>query len=193
MRDLVVHGDDLIVATHGRSFWVLDDMTPLRQITDEVVRADAYLFRPADAINMAPGSENGTPQPRDEPLAENPPFGAIIDYYLKGAAPGPVTLEILDPAGDVVRRYSSEERPTPVDPNTLSVQALWRPTPEPLSAAAGMHRWVWDLRPTPAPSAGRGGGPGGALVLPDVYTVRLTAGGKSYTQPLRVKMDPRVR
>jgi hypothetical protein len=108
------------------------------------------------------------------------------------AAPGPVTLEILDRAGDVVRRYSSEERPTPVDPNTLNVQAIWRPTPEPLPAAAGIHRWVWDLRPTPAPSDGRGGGPGGALVLPGAYTVRLAVGGKSYTQPLRVKMDPRV-
>src|SRR5260370_13813045 len=105
MRDLAIHDNDLIVATHGRGFWVLDDMTVLRQVNDDVGRADAFLFRPADAINMPPGGENGTPLPRDEPLAENPPFGAIIDYYLKSAASGPVTLEVLDPSAEAFRRY----------------------------------------------------------------------------------------
>jgi hypothetical protein len=199
MRDLAIHGEDLIVATHGRGFWVLDNITALRQITDEVAKADAYLFRPSDAINMAPGSEYGTPQPRDEPLAENPTYGAMIDYYLRSAASGPVTLEILDGGGELVRRYSSEDRPPEVNPDLLNIPAFWRRTPEPLSGAPGMHRWVWDLRPTPTGGRGRGGGGGGfgrggeARVLPGSYAVKLTVGGKSYTQPLQVKMDPRVK
>ena len=200
-RDLVVHEDDLIVATHGRGFWVLDDITLLRQLTAEVVGADAYLFRPADAFNVPPPSENGTPKPRDEPLAENQPYGAMIDYYLKSAATGPVTLEILAPSGEMIRRYSSEDRTPPVDPNTLTIPAFWVRTPAPLSAAAGMHRWVWDLRPTPParPAGGGGGGGGGVFgagrptTLPGTYTVRLTVGGQSYTQPLRVKADPRAK
>jgi photosystem II stability/assembly factor-like uncharacterized protein len=198
MRDLVIHEDDLIVATHGRGFWVLDDITSLRQINDEVASSvTAYLFRPADAINMPPPSENGTPQPRDEPLAENPPYGAIIDYYLKSAASGPVTLEILDPAGEPIRRYSSEDRTPRANPDTLNIPASWVRAPEPLSAAAGMHRWVWDLRPTPPADRPAGGGGGGrevaAAVLPGTYMVKLTVGGKSYTQPLIVKMDPRMK
>jgi photosystem II stability/assembly factor-like uncharacterized protein len=203
MRDLAIHGDDLIVATHGRGFWVLDDITVLRQINDEVASAGAHLFRPADAIIIPPPSENGTPQPRDEPLAQNPPYGAIIDYYLKSAVSGAVTLEILDPAGEVVRRYSSEDRPTPVNPETLNIPAFWRPTPEPLSSAAGMHRWVWDLRPTPAAdrgprgAGGGGGGGGGRGATPQVpagiYTVKLSVEGRSYSQPLRLLMDPRSK
>jgi photosystem II stability/assembly factor-like uncharacterized protein len=202
VRDLVIHEDDLVVGTHGRGFWVLDDITALRQLSDEIMTSAAYLFRPADTYNLPPGSENGTPQPRDEPLAENPPYGAIIDYYLKSNANGAVTLEILDPSGAVVRRYSSEDRTPPVDPNTLNIPASWVRTPEPLSAAAGVHRWVWDLRPTPPPPRGAGGGGGGgggifggrgATMLPGTYTVRLTAGGKSYTQPLRLKPDPRAK
>ena len=202
MRDLVVHGDDLIVATHGRGFWVLDNITPLRQIGGLVANVDVYLYRPADAINTAPSSEYGTPKPRDEPLAENPPYGAMIDYYLKSAASGPVTLEIIDAGGELVRRYSSDDRPPEVNPELLNVPAFWRRTPEPLSVAAGMHRWVWDLRPTPTGGGGRrGGGAGGfgrggeARVLPGVYTVKLTVGGKgsAQPQPLVVKMDPRSK
>jgi photosystem II stability/assembly factor-like uncharacterized protein len=204
VRDLVIHRDDLIVATHGRGFWVLDNITALRQIDAEMSKSNAFLFKPAIAINVVPGSDNGTPQPRDEALAENPPFGAVIDYYLKSAANGSVTLEIMDPAGEVIRRYSSDERPTPVDPNTLNIPAFWRPTPEPLSAASGMHRWVWDLQPTPPPATqrrqggGGGGGGGGfgfnrATVLPGRYTVRLTVDGQSLTQPLIVEPDPRSK
>jgi len=196
MRDLVIHGVDLLVATHGRGFWVLDDITALRQINDDVAKAEAFLFRPADAMNIAPGSDYGTPKPRDEPLADNPPNGAIIDYYLKTATPGPVVLEILDAAGETIRRYSSEDRSPPVNPDTLNIPAFWRRTPEPLPARAGMHRWVWDLRPQPTGGAGRGGGPGRSVedrVLPGIYSVKLTANGKSYTQPLMVKMDPRSR
>jgi photosystem II stability/assembly factor-like uncharacterized protein len=202
VRDLVVHGDDLIVATHGRGFWVLDNITALRQIDGEMANSNVFLFKPAVAINVVPGSDNGTPQPRDEALADNPPFGAVIDYYLKSAASGAVILEILDPAGDVIRRYSSDDRPTPVDPNTLNIPAFWRPTPQPLSAASGMHRWVWDLRPTPPATTqrGQGGGGGGGgfgfdrpTVLPGRYLVKLTVGSQSLTQPLIVEPDPRLK
>jgi photosystem II stability/assembly factor-like uncharacterized protein len=199
VRDLAIHGDDLVVATHGRGFWVLDDITPLRQ-AEEVTKASAFLFRPADAIILPPYSENGTPQPRDEPLAENAPYGAIIDYYLKSDASGPVVLEVVGPAGDVVRRFSSEDKLTTVDPNTLDIPASWVAAPTRLPASAGMHRWTWNLRPPPPSDTGRGvvaaavfGGRGVPPVLPGTYTVRLTVGGKSYTQPLRVKADPRAK
>jgi photosystem II stability/assembly factor-like uncharacterized protein len=200
MRDLAIHNDDLIVATHGRGFWVLDDMTALRQIDDEVAKANAHLFRPADAFNLPQSSDNGTPMPRDEPLAENPPYGAMIDYYLKSRVDGPVTLEILDPSGVVIRRYASDDKYPAVDPNTLSIPAFWVRAPEPLSTSAGMHRWIWDLRPTPPPRTGGGGGGGGgfggrgaANVLPGIYSVKFTVDGKSYTQPLMVRMDPRTK
>jgi photosystem II stability/assembly factor-like uncharacterized protein len=224
MRDLAIKGDDLIVATHGRGFWALDDMSVLRQIDTQSGAADALLFKPADALELPAPSEQGTPLPKDEPFAENPPTGAILDYYLKGPSSAPVTLEIADASGATVRRFSSEDRPQPRDPNTLTIQTVWAPTPEPLSAAAGMHRWVWDLRGGLAASArsaqsgaqgargarggaggrgaggaagagafgGGGFGRGGApMVAPGTYTVRLTVGGKTLTQPLVVKPDPR--
>jgi len=199
MRDADVHGDDLIVATHGRGFWVLDNISALRQINADVASGSAHLFQPADAILMTPGNDNGTPMPRDEPLAENAPAGATIDYYLKSNATGPITLEILDPAGEIVRKYSSEDKGPPVNSDTLNIPAYWVRPFEPLSTAAGMHRWIWDLRPTPPPrpAGGGGGGFGGRgavpMVLPGIYMVKLSVGGKNYTQPLVVKMDPRTK
>jgi photosystem II stability/assembly factor-like uncharacterized protein len=197
IRDMVIHGDDLIVATHGRGFWVLDDITPLRQLSDEVVRARAYLFRPADAYSIPQPSENGTPQPRDEPLADNPPYGAMIDYYLKSASSGAVVIEILDPSGAVIRRYSSEDKTPPVNPDALDIPVSWVRPPETVPTTAGTHRWIWDLRPTPpATGSARGGGgifgPRVPIVLPGTYTVRLTVDGKQLTQPLRIKRDPRA-
>lgn len=189
MRDLAIHGDDLIVATHGRGFWVMDDITALRQIDEAVATSDAHLFRPADAIDVIAGGDNGTPTQKDEPQAENPPSGAIIEYYLKAASSSPLTIEILDATGNAIRRYSSEDRPAQADPATATVSALWQVAPEQLSTAPGLHRWVWDLRPTPA--AGRGGRGGGPPVATGTYTVKLTANGRSFTQPVRVKPDPR--
>ncbi|HEY2962245.1 MAG TPA: hypothetical protein VGJ37_07500 [Pyrinomonadaceae bacterium] len=204
MRDLAIHSDDLIVATHGRGFWVMDNVTALRQISADVAKANAHLFQPADVVLLTPGSDNGTPMPRDEPLAENAPYGAMIDYYLKSNPSGPVTLEILDPAGELVRKYSSEDQGVAVNPETLNIPAFWVRPFEAISNATGMHRWIWDLRPTPvlrAPGAGGGGGGGGgfggrggaSVVLPGVYTVRLSVDGKTYTQPLVVKLDPRTK
>ncbi len=199
MRDLAIHGGDLIVATHGRGFWVLDNISALRQITDEVAKSPVHLFSPAVAVEVIAGSDNGTPMPRDEPLAENPPVGAAIDYYLKSSPSGPVTLEIIDPAGEVIRSYSSDDKPQPVNPDTLNIPAFWVRRQEPLSNGAGMHRWIWDFRPTPPTrAAGAGGGGGGfgrggaAVVLPGDYRIRLTVEGKTYTQPLKVRADPRV-
>jgi photosystem II stability/assembly factor-like uncharacterized protein len=196
MRDFAIHGDDLAVATHGRGFWVLDDITVLRQINAASAGTAAILFKPADAVTMAPGSDYGTPMPKDEPFAENPPSGAIIDYYLKSPATGPVTLEILDPAGQTMRRYASDDRIPSINPDALVFQAIWVPQREPLPASAGMHRWVWDLRgPAPVGAPQRGGGffrSRGATAQPGTYTVRLTVEGTSYTQPLVVKPDPRT-
>lgn len=200
MRDLAIHDNDLIVATHGRGFWILDNISALRQIDDDVARSDAFLFQLVEAFKFPVPTENGTPLPLDEPHADNPPYGAVIDYYLKSTPSGRVTIEILDAAGEVFRRYSSEDPVQQPDLQTLNVQPVWRPAPPVLPKSAGMHRWVWDLRPTPTGERRRpGGGAGGFeersqlnLASPGMYTVRLTVDGKSYTQPLRVKLDPRT-
>ena len=195
MRDMAIHGDDLIVATHGRGFWVLDDIAPLRQISEKIAQADGYLFRPADAVRMHAGADYGSPTPKDEALAENPPVGAMIDYYLKSAASGPVTIEIFNGKNELVRRYSSEDHPPAVKPETLEFPAFWRPTPVVVPIDAGMHRWIWDLHYTPSPGGRRFGGfgfgAGGVQALPGTYTVKLTVDDKTYTQPLTMKMDPR--
>jgi hypothetical protein len=202
MRDLAFKDNDLIVATHGRGFWVLDNISALRQLSTAMAREDAVLFQPTDAIQIITGGDNGTPQPRDEPLADNPPAGAMIDFYLRRNASGPVTLEIIDPSGEVIRKYSSEDKFPAVDPDRLNYPPFWARTQEPLPATAGMHRWIWDYRPTPPQrgAGGPGGGGGGGFfgrgaqsALPGTYTVRLTVNGKSQTAPLVVKADPRAR
>jgi len=205
MRDVAFHGNDVIVATHGRGFWVLDDAGVLRQLTPEIAGANAHLFKPADAIILPPSTDDGTPTQKDEAAAENPPVGAIVDYYLKSAPSGPVTIEILNGSGAVVRHYSSADPVPPIEPNALVVNAVWQRPQEPPSAAAGMHRFVWDFHPDPPPGGGRGrggrgggGGGGGGRggpppVAPGSYSVRLTAGGQTFTQPLVLKPDPRDR
>jgi hypothetical protein len=182
VRDLVIHGDDLVIATFGRGFWILDDMTPLRQISEATAAAEALLFKPANAIRLNPDGFFGTPFPPEEPQAKNPPDGAVIDYYLKSA--GEVTLEILDAKGVMVRKYSSADRPAGVGGRgALPIADYWIASPPRLTGAAGHNRFVWDLRHAPpAP---------GPLVMPGAYQVKLTAGGRNYTQPLKVVMDPR--
>jgi photosystem II stability/assembly factor-like uncharacterized protein len=197
VRDLVIHDDDLVIATHGRSFWILDDVTPLRQLSAEVAGAEAYLFRPATAYRLRPSSFEGTPMPVDTPQAENPPEGAVIDYYLKSAPGGDVTLEVLDSSGKLVRRFSSSDKGPQIDPKHLDFPASWIHLPQPPSAGPGMHRFVWDVRYEGVPGGNpmtaffRGGG--GPWALPGHYIVKLTVHGQSYTQPLEVKMDPRVK
>ena len=200
VRDFVVYGNDLIVATHGRGFWVMDDISALRQVTIEVLQADGWLFRPADPINFIQGDDNGTPFQRDEPQAQNPPDGAVLDFYLKAAAPGAVTLEVLDAAGKVMRKLPAEAGVGPSGGRGASglprVSPLWQPGPEVFSTAAGMHRVVW--RPVaPAEPAGPGvavgGGPrrGGGARLTGTFTARLTVNGRASTQPFTVRPDPR--
>ena len=208
VRDFEVYGNDLIVATHGRGFWVIDDISSLRQVTPAILAGDAYLFKPGDAINVMQGGDNGTPLQKDEPQATNPPNGAVIDYYLKTAAAGPVTIDILGSSGEVLYTFSAETsaegpaaggrgggaggrggRPGGI-PN---VSALWRTTPEPFSSAAGMHRVVWNpIAPSPN-AGGRGGGRGNqGTPLSGTFTARLTVVGKTYTQSFSVKPDPRM-
>jgi hypothetical protein len=207
VRDFEIYNGDLIVGTHGRGIWVIDDISPLRQIDPTVLASPAHLFKPADAINVMQGGDNGTPLQKDEPQALNPPNGAIIDYYLKSAANGTVTLEILDAGGTVLHTFSTNPAlETPAAggrggrggaggiPNT---SALWRTTPEPFSAGAGMHRVVWT--PTaPVAGGGRGrggggGGRGGAALLTGTFTAKLTVDGRTYTQSFEVRPDPRSR
>jgi len=195
VRDFVVYGNDLIVATHGRGFWVMDDISALRQVSGEVLQADAWLFRPADAINVIPGEDDGTPLQRDEPQAPNPPDGAFIDYYLKAPAAEAVTLEILDAAGKVLRKWPSE--PEPRGGRGLPrVSPLWQPVSEVFSTAAGMHRVVWRpvAPPEPAAPAAGGGGPrrGGGARLTGTFTARLTVNGRTSTRDFTVRADPRT-
>jgi photosystem II stability/assembly factor-like uncharacterized protein len=202
IRDLIIKDDDLVVGTHGRGFWILDDITPLRQINAEVAQAGAYLFKPQTATRLRWDMNTDTPLPPDEPSAPNPPDGAVINYYLDAAVSGPVTIEVLDSAGQLVRRYSSADPVEPIDP-MLAVPMYWARPPRGLSSAPGMHRWLWDLHYTSLPQP-RGALPMTAIlhdtvpapaspwVMPGRYTVKLTANGQTYTQPLTVRMDPRV-
>jgi photosystem II stability/assembly factor-like uncharacterized protein len=194
VRDLVVHGDDLVIATFGRAFWVLDDVTPLRQWSAKVASAEAWLFEPQTAYRARPGSDQGTPIPLDEPQAENPPTGAVIDYYLKEKQAAPVQLEILDTTGKLVRRFASTDEAPKTNPDELDIPMYWVHDAEPLSAEAGVHRFVWDLRYAfgGARRRSRRGG-GGPIAVPGRYSAKLTAAGKTISVPLVVKMDPRVK
>jgi hypothetical protein len=192
VRDLVVHGDDLVIATFGRSFWVLDDVTALRQWSAKVATADTWLFNPQTAYRVRPGSDQGTPIPLDEPQAENPPTGAIIDYYLKEKATEPVSLEIYDAAGKLVRRFASNDELPKTNPDELDIPMYWIHDAQPISAEAGMHRVVWDLTYATAGRRRSRRGPGGVLAMPGRYTVKLNAGGKTTMAGLVLKMDPRV-
>ncbi|MGA7191232.1 MAG: hypothetical protein WBY66_22245 [Candidatus Acidiferrales bacterium] len=206
MRDVVIHGDDLGVGTHGRSFWILDDVTPLRQISEQVAASSAFLFKPELAYRVRRNVNTDTPLPPEEPAGKNPPDGAIFDYYLQSAAAGLVTLQIIDGGGKVLRSYSSADKPDVTMEQLgkeLNVPLYWIRPPQILSAAEGSHRFVWDLRIQP-PGAVHHQYPISAIVhdtpryplgpavLPGNYTVKLDVGGQSYRQPLVVKMDPRV-
>ncbi|HSS44532.1 MAG TPA: hypothetical protein VLO07_04240, partial [Thermoanaerobaculia bacterium] len=204
VRDLTVHDGDLVAATQGRAIWVLDDVTPLRQITGEVAGAPAYLFRPAPAIRVRRDENRDTPLPPETPAGQNPPAGAVIDYTLNADERGPVTLEILDANGGLVRRYSSADAPEKLNADRYFGED-WLTHERPLSGAAGHHRFFWDLRFT-RPRAeryeftiaavygeGTGVRPEGPLAPPGEYTARLTAGGRGLAQPLSLKMDARVK
>ena len=231
VRDLQLKDDsaclcsDLIAGTHGRGFWILDDVTPLRQDAEARAASDAYLYKPAIAVRVRSGTNDPTPWPPELPAGENPMPGGIIDYYLATDAPNPVTLDILDAAGKVVRSYSSadsvpnpdpatdpaaydlvcHERPTAED---CALPLYWPAPPIALSTTRGMHRFAWDLHYQAVPNfAAPGGGDEDATgavphhtypqtyapwAPPGRYTVRLTVNGRAYTQPLTLRLDPRV-
>jgi hypothetical protein len=204
IRDLVVKDNDLVVGTHGRGFWILDDITPLRQITLDIAKVDAFLFRPGTAWRFRWNQNTDTPLPPDEPAAPNPPDGVVISYLLGPGVRGSVTLEIVETVtGEVIRRYSSEDPEEPPLPGR-NIPDYWiRPTPR-LLATPGLHRFVWDGRyappavdrftyPIAAVAANTPRTPRGMWVPPGTYQVRLIAGGKTLRQPVLVRMDPRVR
>jgi photosystem II stability/assembly factor-like uncharacterized protein len=213
VRDLIVHGDDLAIATHGRGFWILDNMTPLRQLARssrakasagrDMSPRESFLYKPQIAYRLRRNNNTDTPLPPETPAGKNPPDGAMVDYYLDADAAAPVTLEIFTAAGALVRRYASDDKPEPLDEKEINVPTYWVRPPETLSSAKGMHRFVWDLR-YPAPGAVQSDypisavyrdtprEPLGVFAVPGTYTVKLTVGGKTYVQPLTVRMDPRA-
>jgi photosystem II stability/assembly factor-like uncharacterized protein len=190
VTDLVVHGNDLAVATNGRSFWVLDDLTPLRELTQDTAAAAVHLFKPEPAIRLHFPEEVN----RRRPVGENPPKGAILDYYFEAKPKGEITLDILDKDGKLVRHYSSKEKNIAAQPPEWPDQE--KPV-EVIPAEQGMNRFAWDLRyepPVKIPGAFYTGiGPQGPLALPGTYQVRLTAGGVTRTQTLELRLDPRVK
>jgi photosystem II stability/assembly factor-like uncharacterized protein len=231
VRDIEVKDDasclcsDLVAGTHGRGFWILDDVTPLRQAAEAAAASSAFLFKPATGVRIRFGTNDPTPWPPELPAGENPPPGAIVDYYLPSSA-GDVKLEFLNATGKVIRTYSSTDKVMSPDPATdpvaynkicqqdptaadCSLPLYWPAPQQILKASAGMHRFTWDMHYDPLPGAGgggRGGGGGGAAVphrtyagvnspwvAPGTYTVRLTANGQTLTQPIVIKMDPRVK
>ena len=202
IRDLVIHDDDIVVGTHGRSFWILDDMTPLRQLTARTAASETNLFKPKLTYRFRRNKNTDTPLPPEEPAGKNPPDGAIINYRLGSGSRTPVVLEIVDGSGSIVRTFSSADSVQPIEQD-LNVPTYWVRPPQRLASAAGAHRFVWDLHYPPPKvldhdypiSAIYGDTPRtplGPAVLPGAYTVRLTVNGRSYSQPLTVKMDPRA-
>jgi len=193
VRDMTIHGDDLIIATHGRSFWILDDISLLRQI-DLPSQSQPRFYKPATAVRVDNDVFLGTPLPPEEPTAKNPPDGAILDYYLPISAKS-VTLEIFDPSGKPVRRYvSGVKKEQPQSP--LPIAERWLPKPVVLENIAGAHRFVWDLRwgssgANPEVDEQGFGAPRGPRVVPGTYQVKLTVDGNTFTQPLNVATDPR--
>ncbi|MGO9402706.1 MAG: VPS10 domain-containing protein [Terriglobales bacterium] len=206
IRDLVVHNDDIVVGTHGRSFWILDNITPLRQLSEQSTKGAFYFFKPQLTYRVRRNNTTDTPLPPEEPAGQNPPDGAMIDYWLKDAAPAPVMIEITDESGNLVRRFFSIDKPEPVNEKDFNVPMYWVRPPQTLSAAAGMHRFIWDLtypapevltRDYPISAIYRDTPlyPLGATVLPGKYTVSFSnSGGKIVVkQPLEIRMDPRVK
>lgn len=200
IRDLVIKDDDLVLGTHGRGFWIMDDITPLRQISTNLAAEKALLYKPQTAIRVRWNMNTDTPIPQEEPGGQNPPDGAIINYYLAEKAQGEVTLEIVDAAGRSVRRYSSFDKPYEIP--EVNIPLYWIRPQQLLSGEAGSHRFLWDMHYTPIDepvsfpmtaiyqnTAPEKNSP---WVLPGTYTVKLTVNGKTITQPLTVKMDPRV-
>jgi photosystem II stability/assembly factor-like uncharacterized protein len=219
IRDLVVHNDDIVVGTHGRSFWILDNITPLRQVDAKISQAGAYLFKPQLTYRLRRNNNTDTPLPPEEPAGQNPPDGAMIDYWIgtDDLGHGAVSLEIAqlgpyavnhmekhDPYEQVIRRFSDADKPESINEKDINVPMYWVRPSLTLSAAPGMHRFVWDLTypvpdllsrdfPISAIYHDTPLYPQGATVLPGKYQVKLTVGSHVYTQELEIRLDPRVK
>jgi photosystem II stability/assembly factor-like uncharacterized protein len=193
VRDLTIHNDDLVIATHGRSFWILDNITPLRQTSEAASAKSTWLYRPSDAVRIDNDGFTGTPLPPEEPTAENPPSGAMIDYFLKAEAKN-VQLEVFDQQQNLVRRFSSEDKRS--DNHTpAAIADRWFPKLQILEKTPGMHRFVWNLTwGASNPSVDEDDEsrpPVGPKAVPGIYQVRLTVDGEAQSQTLRLTMDPR--
>jgi photosystem II stability/assembly factor-like uncharacterized protein len=202
VRDLIIKNDDLIVATHGRGFWVLDNITPLRQLSRN--QREDLLFKPQTALRVRANLNTDTPLPPDEPAGENPPDGAMIDYFLSKDASGLVAIEVKDGKGQSVRKYSSADAPVEANPKRLKIPSYWIRPLQSVSTKAGMHRFLWDMHYTPVPDAVpefpisatyRNTVPEATSpwAAPGNYTVMLTVDNKTFSQPLNVEVDPRVK
>ena len=204
VRDLAVKEDDLIAGTHGRGFLILDNVTPLRQIAAKVAASNVYLYTPQTAIRIRNNMNPPTPWPPDMATGENPPAGAMIDYYLGPNFTGAVSLEIVDSAGTLVSRFNSTDPVPPLDPRYPD-PTLWARPPSIVSTAPGHHRYLWDMRYPAVPGMSTGPDasdavpyntpavPSSPWVLPGDYTVRLIAAGQTLSAPLKIIIDPRVK
>ena len=202
VRDLQINGNDLVAATYGRSFWILDDVSPLRQIDAQTARQPAVLFEPGTALRVHLDLNGDTPIPPELPAGQNPPTGALLDYFLQSAPAGELKLAIYDNGGKLVRAFSTAD-PQPTKEPPPNVPEYWLAIFQPLTKHAGENRFLWDLRHTP-PAALRHeypisalfnntpGEPQGPLVVPGTYKAVLTVDGKSYSHTFAVKLDPRV-
>jgi hypothetical protein len=201
IRDLVIKDDDLVVGTHGRGFWILDDITPLRELTAQLADNSNILYKPQTTYRVRWNMNTDTPLPQEEPAGQNPPDGAIINYFLKNKANDEVMLDIINSKGKTIRHFSSNDRPYEIP--QVNIPLYWIRPQQILSAEAGSHRFLWDLHYTPLnlpPSypiaaiyMNTAPEPTSPWVMPGIYSVKLTVEGKSYTQPLTIKMDPRVK
>jgi hypothetical protein len=214
VTDLQVRANDLVISTFGRALWILDDVTPLREMSPQIMASDAHLFRPATAMRVRWDNYEDTPYPVETPAGQNPPDGAILDYFLKSAPAGDITLTIYDGKGSEVAQFSSKA--TPPDLGPANAPNYWFAPAVALPKAAGVNRFAWDLRypaPQPLPYGYNGEllgyteytladhaiagdtprvQPQGPLVVPGNYTLELRAGDKTLRQPLTIELDPRV-
>lgn len=202
IRDLVIHEDDLVIGTHGRSIWILDNINPLREQAKAAVAEKAYLFSSPVTVRVRDNMFLDTPIPPEEPTGQNPPDGAILDYMLKQSA-SEVTLEIVGRDGQIVRKYSSKDKPEVLDTASMQYPTYWFRPAQKIETTTGHHRFIWDLRYAPPVGSVRQHsisavykntptGPQGPFVMPGKYTIRLTVDGKTMEQTLEIKMDPRV-
>ena len=200
IRDLVIKDDDLVVATHGRSFWILDNITPLRQLTTELIKSNTILYKPQDSYRVRWCMYPDTPLPQEEPAGQNPPDGALIDYYLSSKA-SLVKLEIINDKGNVIRTYTSQDTMYKIP--DVNIPHYWIRPQQILPNDAGVHRFSWDMRyaPLDVPASypisaiykNTAPNTTSPFVMPGKYTVRLTVDGKQQSQTCTIKMDPRVK